>query len=595
MEQETTIEEIFSPSNLTIRVPSYQRAYAWETAKDRKQVCQFLDDLKEHPQTEGERKSYFLGHFLFEREKKEGNEFFVIDGQQRLTTVVIFFHCLSIELAKRKQAGESLQATSGREVNPNLLRQTYVMDTNSRRKLETVGYDDPDMRTMLLRGTSFAQPKYHSGVRLKEAMEYMAKQMHDEATSTAELIRWMELVESAVVTTFEVRSKEQATQIFAFQNDRGKDLTNLEKLKAYLMHIVYVHSPSGIQRESIKDVEDRFSDIYRLTESIKSLNEDDVLRHHLIAFLPWGYGNPINVVKKQLKMGGDHLEKVDWIRDFCANLVRSFENVQEIEDLKDRGNQHEQLLGDVLHLNAPAAWPLLLKLMHFHKHELSRVTEVLRLMEITLFKLRFMKGKSTNRLPNIANDYQTANLQTLEDLLKYVSQHGFQDWWEFNGEIRRFLHGSYHYDNNYPIRYLLWKYENFLRACERGWAHLSLQEYLNDTDGQSLDGSIEHIMPQNPAQKVHTEEFKKDFLHNLGNLVLMTRGMNSFVGNKMPQEKANSLEYKTPYLSQQVVVKTIKERGWDEPQIAERKNHIIDFALSHWRVEDEQKTIEAQH
>ena len=105
----------------------------------------------------------------------------------------------------------------------------------------------------------------------------MAKQMLEEK-STAELIRWMELVASAVVTTFEVRSKEQATQIFAFQNDRGKDLTNLEKLKAYLMHVVYVQSSLGIQRESIKDVEDKFSDIYRLTESIKSLNEDDVLR-----------------------------------------------------------------------------------------------------------------------------------------------------------------------------------------------------------------------------------------------------------------------------------------------------------------------------
>ena len=49
--------------------------------------------------------------------------------------------------------------------------------------------------------------------------------------------------------------------------------------------------------------------------------------------------------------------------------------------------------------NAPASWPLLLKLMHFHSHELSSLTEVLRLTEITLFKLKFMKGKSSNNLP----------------------------------------------------------------------------------------------------------------------------------------------------------------------------------------------------
>ena len=116
MKQETTIQEIFSPADLAFRIPPYQRAYAWETEKDRRQVCQILDDLKEHPQTGSERKSYFLGHFLFEREKAEGNEFFVIDGQQRLTTVVIFFHCLSLELGTRKREGELLQTGDGREV-----------------------------------------------------------------------------------------------------------------------------------------------------------------------------------------------------------------------------------------------------------------------------------------------------------------------------------------------------------------------------------------------------------------------------------------------------------------------------------------------
>jgi hypothetical protein len=584
MKQETTIQEVFSPSDLTFRIPPYQRAYAWETAKDRRQVCQFLDDLKEHPQAGGERKSYFLGHFLFEREKAQENEFFVIDGQQRLTTVVIFFHCLSLELAARKQAGELLQTADGREIRPDLLRRTYVMDETSRRKLQTVDYDDDLMRTLVLHGSSPAQPNTHSGVRLKAAMEYMAKRMREEE-STDELIRWMELVESAVVTTFEVRSKEQATQIFAFQNDRGKDLTNLEKLKAYLMHVVYVHSPSSIQSESIKDVERKFSDIYRLTEEIESLNEDQVLAHHLVAYLPWGDANPVNVLKKELKLKKAGLERVEWIRDFCANLVQSFQSVTKVEDLKDGSTEHERLIGDVLHLNAPASWPLLLKLMHFHAHELPRLAEALRMMEITLFKLQFMKGKSTNRLPNIANGYREANLDALEKELKRVSQHGFQDWWDFNGEFRRFLEGSYHYEPR--TRYILWKYENHLRAGERGVHHLSLQEYLNETEGQNKDGSIEHIMPKNPVTLVHTEAFIKDYLHNLGNLVLMTRGRNSSLNNKLPIEKANSLEYTTPYLSQQAVVKTIRERGWSEAEISERKKLIVDFALKHWRVDGE--------
>ena len=384
------------------------------------------------------------------------------------------------------------------------------------------------------------------------------------------------------MTTFAVRSKEQAAQIFAFQNDRGKDLTNLEKLKAYLMHEVYVHSPSRIETESIKDVERKFGEIYRLAEEIKLLNEDQVLAHHLAAFLPLADEKPVDLLKKELRTKGARLERVEWIRDFCATLVKSFESVTKIEHLKDGGTHHERLIGDVLHLQAWASWPLLLKLMHFHAHELPQVTEVLRLMEITLFKLEFMKGKSTNRLPNIANGYQGDNLQVLEGKLREVSQHGFQPWWDFNGEFRRFLEGSYHYYN--PTRYLLWKYENHLRSGVTGVHYLPLQEYLNETEGHSLDGSIEHIMPQHPETLIHSEEFKRQYLNNLGNLVLMTRGRNSSLKNKLPLEKAQSLELKTPYLTQQAVVKTVLERGWGDTEIDDRKQLIVKFALDMWRV-----------
>jgi len=290
-------------------------------------------------------------------------------------------------------------------------------------------------------------------------------------------------------------------------------------------------------------------------------------------------------LKNELRTKGTGPQRVEWIRtSFCSTLVQSFQNVTEVERLKNGSQMHECLIGDVLHLHAAASWPLLLKIMHYHSHELPRVMEVLRLLEITLFKLEFQKGKSTNRLPTIANNYN-GKLETLENEMQAVSQHGFQPWWDFNGEFRRFLEGSYHYDNR--TRYLLWKYENDLRANERGVHHLSLQEYQNKTEGQNLDGSIEHIMPQDPENLVHPEEFKRDYLHNLGNLVLMTRGRNSSLKNKLPEEKAADLNFRTSYLTQQAVVETILKHGWSEKEIIKRKSLIVEFALRYWRVDAE--------
>lgn len=580
MERETTIRGLFSTDDIQFRIPQYQRAYSWDRER---QVRQFIEDLREHPQAGEDSKPYYLGHFLFERAAAGSQDVWVIDGQQRLTTVVIFFHSLWRELAARKERGEPTLAA----VDADQLRRTYV-ENEGQRKLRTVSYDDDFFRTTFLNGVPQERPVTQSARRLAAAMESLAGVMRAE-DKTDELLRWLKLVEDAVVTTYEVPSKEQATQIFAFQNDRGKDLTKLEKLKAFLMHQVYIHSPSRLEQEAIEDVDAKFAAIYQLTEEIESLDEDQVLGHHLTAFLAQT-DNAVDLMKRRLRQHANGALKVEWIRRFCAELRNSFQSVKRIEVLRHGGAAHEQLIGDVLHLQEWASWPLLLKLMHFHHHELLRVEEALRLMEITIFKWQFMKGKSANSLPNFATEYD-GNLETLVKRLRYVSQRGFKDYWDFNGGLKGFLNGNHHYDMR--TKYLLWKYENKRRAENRD-PHLSLRQYENDVPGQSLDASIDHVMPQAPEQLVHLVAFQEDYLHNLGNLVLMTRGRNSSLRNKLPIEKAEDLKA-TTYLSQQDVANTIlKQGGWAEKEIAARKRLIVDFALRYWQVSGEAQTQAAQ-
>ena len=63
----------------TIKIPDYQRSYSW----DEEQIRQFLYDIEEYAEKESH---YYVGHFLFE--ERNGN-FYIIDGQQRLTTIVL--------------------------------------------------------------------------------------------------------------------------------------------------------------------------------------------------------------------------------------------------------------------------------------------------------------------------------------------------------------------------------------------------------------------------------------------------------------------------------------------------------------------------
>ena len=77
-ENEITLESLFVNKKLII--PSYQRAYAWEE----KQLGQFVSDMLE---IKGKGRYYF-GHFILEEPEDGYCE--IIDGQQRITTFILF-------------------------------------------------------------------------------------------------------------------------------------------------------------------------------------------------------------------------------------------------------------------------------------------------------------------------------------------------------------------------------------------------------------------------------------------------------------------------------------------------------------------------
>ncbi len=66
-------------------VPDYQREYVWEKEKN---VQRFLQDINDefNPNVD-EQKNYFIGSTIIVR-RKDG-QYDVIDGQQRLTTIII--------------------------------------------------------------------------------------------------------------------------------------------------------------------------------------------------------------------------------------------------------------------------------------------------------------------------------------------------------------------------------------------------------------------------------------------------------------------------------------------------------------------------
>lgn len=88
---QTTIKNLFD-GRVIFNIPKYQRAYAW----GEKQIDEFVDDLLYQDSKE----DYFLGTILFQdRGMSENfNHIDIVDGQQRITTLIIFMKLLIDQL-----------------------------------------------------------------------------------------------------------------------------------------------------------------------------------------------------------------------------------------------------------------------------------------------------------------------------------------------------------------------------------------------------------------------------------------------------------------------------------------------------------------
>jgi uncharacterized protein with ParB-like and HNH nuclease domain len=91
----STINDIFN-QNKVLEIPFFQRAYVWNT----EQWERFLEDME---MVSTNNKPYFLGSVILKQQLTQstqsvGDRRTVIDGQQRLTTLCIFFKVLSLKL-----------------------------------------------------------------------------------------------------------------------------------------------------------------------------------------------------------------------------------------------------------------------------------------------------------------------------------------------------------------------------------------------------------------------------------------------------------------------------------------------------------------
>ena len=176
-----TIARMFA-NRRCIEVPDYQRAYSWDTTKEGskegiKQVNQFFLDIENYIKNPG-KSNYYLGHFLFER--KAENKYAVIDGQQRLTTIIIYLSVLFrfLRELRKKQAAEQLTDKEKEEREAeDYDYATIVKSGDLTYRFKTTSYDNQLFKDYVINGqTSKPGSLTVSQERITAAYDFLKKQ-----------------------------------------------------------------------------------------------------------------------------------------------------------------------------------------------------------------------------------------------------------------------------------------------------------------------------------------------------------------------------------------------------------------------------------
>ena len=546
-----TILGLFDSSKKQLVIPVYQRAYSWEMFEWR----YFIEDLEE--QVKGENK-YYYGNLLLETIKID-KEYEIIDGQQRITTITIFIRALMDVLKNRKDT----------KIDIEDIEKTYFKNRGNI-KLRPVEYDRACYDSIIVDGNNAYKTSTVSQRRMANAKKYFYKYLSN-IKDTQLLEKYLEVVENAEINCIELEGKKEAALMFELENNRGKDLTNLEKLKSYFMYQMHVSSKEDETDSNIEGIADIFREIYLIVNDLK-INEDSLLIYHCNAYVNGYDYRTIDNIKEKLKVSKD---KVGFIKDFVRDLHTSFANMKKIE------NSNNKHLKQIEKLTIPAfVYPFLIKGMKYLDENSLDMNNLYDVMEKIIFREKLINSRADikSRLNPILKSFKGDVKLLREEVDKTLNE----AWYWSDDRVEEFLEG--YMCGNGVLKYLLYNYENYIQTKGYLLGNIEIK-----------DDEIEHISPQTPIigggyevdeNGKYSDEFEEDYLNCLGNLVIISKSHNCSIGNCKFEKKLNTY-MKNPILRQQTEIKEfisgdLENPIWDRAAIQRRHDKILEFALDRW-------------
>lgn len=597
MEIKAQVHNIAKLKDYFFIVPDYQREYVWKVDD---QVEQFLVDIdNEFEPGVKEQSSYFIGSIIIVKNDKKYD---VIDGQQRLTTVVLTM-CAFRDVMKGLALDE-VQANYLKAISEWL--STFDVGAGKvQLRLELQYEESKDFLSTLIQERPYSGEVSASIQKMRDAYERIKEEVEGYLEGGVEA-----LTEFAVyfltkidLVVIESENLSSALKIFETINQRGAGLNAMDLIKNLLF--------SQASPQEFSKIKDKWKE---LTAHLQRAREDDkplrFLRYFLMARYHDGILREDDIYKWVISPAGkatlNYEAKPYAFAVELEKMAKRYADLVLATELQQDGGEYPEVtrIGFINKYRSRQHLILLLALDN------SAPVAVVNYLASQIESFFFF----SNTLGIQAKDNErlfaqwAKNLRGLKDEVAISAAVQDTILRQLTGKVAefkdRFLNIRHSaYDPGYRLRFVLGRIENTLLA-RAGMPQIGLK---------SIDAmQVEHILPQTPKNESVPQAYAsglgeyQSMVYRLGNVILLESTINQAVNNfndlngdwfrQKQNEYANSGLLSAKLLDsnfaigQNTAINRLKsELGfeftqWQKASIDKRQAILLELVLETWKI-----------
>ena len=572
----TNIGNIFNRSRI-LEIPHFQRSYVW--GED--QWERFLDDMK---YISSSKDPYFMGSIILKQQAtpssyKTGDVRSIVDGQQRLTTIALFFKALY-------------------KINKNQQKFSEIFHTHNGELILIHNYLDKELFEKILFDKVLTDKDKEK--QIWQCYNYFLKNIKQDEIEANELLG------NVTFVGIDLYHQEDEQQIFDTINSLGVSLTTAELMKNFLF------------KNDIDAYIKNWRDIFEKDDETREYWEQEVtagrnIRSNIDIFLESYL--MIKIQEKEIKVSSDDKEryfKVDSVFKSYKEFIKKHKlDINKlIEEIKEYAKVYQETINPkiviqdidkndyvgranlvIFALDTTTIIPYLLYicittiipyLLYICKQVQNSDDKknILKYLETYLIRRIIVKATSKNYNKLFRSSLIVNEVDTLDKLKTIIEKKSDKiNFMPTDEDVKKGFNESRL--TNKQATGVLYLIEKTIRSDLNSTEIRFIQEY-----------SLEHVMPKkwrnNWNEKNLLNETQKEerdtILRTLGNLTIITKRLNSSISDanwgikkvgrgkhKGLNEYANGIEIFSEYLS---------KTDWNEACIKERADKLYDHSVN---------------